>query len=137
MFFAFIAAEQVSYIDLSKAVPILAIWLADVPKDMLEIMDEVNWNHCVVQKAFYCGVVFLSLFVFLKSCVFGQALGTFLLSMMFFDSAATGPICGFPGLLCRLFHQATHFVLNSSVLPCFLRRSALVLSERVPCTCVR
>ena len=32
---------QVSYIDLSKAVPILAIWLADVPKDMLEIMDEV------------------------------------------------------------------------------------------------
>lgn len=30
-----------SYIDLSKAVPILAIWLADVPKDMLEIMDEV------------------------------------------------------------------------------------------------
>ena len=34
-------AAQVSYIDLSKAVPILAIWLADVPKDMLEIMDEV------------------------------------------------------------------------------------------------
>lgn len=33
---------QVSYIDLSKAVPILAIWLADVPKDMLEIMDEVR-----------------------------------------------------------------------------------------------
>lgn len=34
--------HQVSYIDLSKAVPILAIWLADVPKDMLEIMDEVT-----------------------------------------------------------------------------------------------
>lgn len=34
--------HQVSYIDLSKAVPILAIWLADVPKDMLEIMDEVR-----------------------------------------------------------------------------------------------
>lgn len=68
MCFAFIAVEQVSYIDLSKAVPILAIWLADVPKDMLEIMDEVNWNHCVVQKAliqkaFYCSVVvFLSLY---------------------------------------------------------------------------
>lgn len=36
-----VIAAQVSYIDLSKAVPILAIWLADVPKDMLEIMDEV------------------------------------------------------------------------------------------------
>ncbi|CAM9551914.1 unnamed protein product, partial [Sphacelaria rigidula] len=40
----------VSYIDLSKAVPILAIWLADVPKDMLEIMDEVT--NAVVLKAF-------------------------------------------------------------------------------------
>lgn len=38
-----------SYIDLSKAVPILAIWLADVPKDMLEVMDEVTrWcDWCV------------------------------------------------------------------------------------------
>ncbi|CAN0067790.1 unnamed protein product, partial [Ectocarpus fasciculatus] len=41
---------QVSYIDLSKAVPILAIWLADVPKDMLEIMDEVT--NAVVLRAF-------------------------------------------------------------------------------------
>jgi hypothetical protein len=32
---------QVSYLHLSKAVPILAIWLADAPKDMLELMDEV------------------------------------------------------------------------------------------------
>ncbi|CAM9343704.1 unnamed protein product [Ascophyllum nodosum] len=44
------ASLEVSYIDLSKAVPILAIWLADVPKDMLEIMDEVT--NTVVLKAF-------------------------------------------------------------------------------------
>ncbi|CAM9685560.1 unnamed protein product [Ectocarpus sp. 4 AP-2014] len=44
------ASLEVSYIDLSKAVPILAIWLADVPKDMLEIMDEVT--NAVVLRAF-------------------------------------------------------------------------------------
>jgi DNA replication licensing factor MCM2 len=32
---------EVSYLHLGDEVPILAIWLADVPKDMIEIFDEV------------------------------------------------------------------------------------------------
>ena len=32
---------EVSYIHLGDAVPILAVWLADVPKDMIDIFDEV------------------------------------------------------------------------------------------------
>lgn len=31
----------ISYVHLGDMVPILAIWLADVPKDMLAIFDEV------------------------------------------------------------------------------------------------
>ena len=32
---------EVSYLDLSNLVPNLAIWLADAPKDMLAVFDEV------------------------------------------------------------------------------------------------
>lgn len=32
---------EVSYLHLSQAVPLLAVWLADVPKEMLQIMNEV------------------------------------------------------------------------------------------------
>lgn len=32
---------EVSYVHLGDQAPILAIWLADVPRDMLEIFDEV------------------------------------------------------------------------------------------------
>ena len=34
---------QVSYVHLSENVPILAIWLADAPTEMLEIFDEVRF----------------------------------------------------------------------------------------------
>ena len=33
---------EVSYLHLSRAAPILAIWTADAPKDMLEIFNEVT-----------------------------------------------------------------------------------------------
>jgi DNA replicative helicase MCM subunit Mcm2 (Cdc46/Mcm family) len=35
------ASLEVSYVHLGDQAPILAIWLADVPRDMLEIFDEV------------------------------------------------------------------------------------------------
>lgn len=41
---------QVSYLHLSRAQPILAIWLADAPREMLELMDEVV--TAVVTRAF-------------------------------------------------------------------------------------
>lgn len=35
---------EVSYIDLGECAPILAIWLADVPRDMIKMFDEVLQN---------------------------------------------------------------------------------------------
>jgi hypothetical protein len=32
----------VNYIHISQLIPIIAIWLADVPKQILEILDEVQ-----------------------------------------------------------------------------------------------
>ncbi|CAM9707302.1 unnamed protein product [Chrysoparadoxa australica] len=44
-----LASVEVSYLDLSKAVPQIAVWLADEPKDMLQILDEVA-NKVVLQQ---------------------------------------------------------------------------------------
>ena len=35
------ASLEVSYGDLAETQPLLAIWLTDVPKDMLQIFDQV------------------------------------------------------------------------------------------------
>ena len=43
---------QVSYRDLSEHSPTLAIWLADAPKDMLEIFDEVA-NDVVIGSDYF------------------------------------------------------------------------------------
>ncbi len=37
-----LASLEIDYQDLVKAHPILAMWLVDAPKDMLEIFDEVG-----------------------------------------------------------------------------------------------
>ena len=53
---------EVSYIHLGDGVPILAIWLADVPKDMIEIFDEVLEE--VVKKEFpYYSQISTKLFI--------------------------------------------------------------------------
>ena len=40
---------QVSYLKLSYTAPLLAIWLADAPREMLSIFDKVAWE-CVLDQ---------------------------------------------------------------------------------------
>ena len=47
----------VSYLHLSHAVPVLAIWLADAPQDMLRILDKVTYEVVLEQFADYGDIV--------------------------------------------------------------------------------
>jgi DNA replication licensing factor MCM2 len=51
---------EVSYKHLSDQDPILAIWLADVPRDMLQIFDEVLVEEVLAQFSYYSKVSLLT-----------------------------------------------------------------------------
>lgn len=56
---------EVSYVHLGDQAPILAIWLADVPRDMLEIFDEVLREVVLTDFPHYSQVYFILWFVIL------------------------------------------------------------------------
>ena len=42
------ATLQVSYTHLMEAEPLMAVWLADAPKDMLDLLDEASTRHTIM-----------------------------------------------------------------------------------------